>query len=410
MPNVALTDAGIRGLALPLTGTLTYWDASLKGFGVRVSPKGTKTFIALVGSGQRHKIGRYPLIGLSMARDEARKLLAKKTLGTYEKPNTTTWDTAIERYLKACSEKNRPSTVSEYRRHLARFPFKERRLERIRKRDVAEELEKIPAKGERAHALTAVKIFFSWCAAQGLIDASPVSALKSPPQRQKQALRALSEAELKEVLGNALNHPYPFGPIVALLALTGQRRNEIASLKWENLTVGTMTIPAEAAKNHLAHTFPFGSLVRQVLDGLPDKGSAYLFPASREHVRTKPTTVFNGWGKAKAAFDTKLVGVEPYKLHDLRRTFATTLQRLGVPLEVREKLLNHISGSQAGVAGVYNVYGYEAEMKDAMAKYDAYLVQLLRSGNTRAHRDVLLSKESRDEVAKQEGGALEGSL
>lgn len=384
MPNVALTDAGIRRLSPPETGTVTYWDTTERGLGLRVSPKGTRTFIVLVGSGSRHKLGRYPHLSLSTAREEARKVLAKKTLGTFEKPNTIAWEEAVESYLKACEDKNRPRTVSEYKRHLAYFPFKGRRLAVIKKRDVAAELEKITAKGERAHVLASAKIFFAWCASQGYIDASPVSALKSPAQRQTKPKRVLSEAELREVLGKALAHPYPFGAIVALLCLTGQRRNEVAHLEWKRITPETITLPAEVTKNHIEHTFPYGKLVRRVLDSVPAhaKQSPYVFPATREHVRGTPTTVFNGWGKAKVGFDATLKGVAPYKLHDLRRTFTTMMQKLGVPLEVREKLTNHISGTQAGVAGVYGRYGYESEMKDAIAKYEAFLVQLLRSGAT----------------------------
>ena len=99
-------------------------------------------------------------------------------------------------------------------------------------------------------------------------------------------------------------------------------------------------------------------------------------------MRGKPTSFFNGWSKSKSAFDKALKDVEPYKLHDLRRTFATTLQSLSVPLEVREKLLNHISGSQAGIAGVYNVHPFRQEMKDAIAKHDEFLISLLARGET----------------------------
>lgn len=263
--NVALTDAGLKRLPLPATGTATYWDTTQKGFGVRVSPKGTRTFIALVGSGARHKIGRYPLISLATARDEARKLLAKKTLGTYEKPHTITWETAVEKYLTACEDKNRPRTISDYKKHLARFPFKGRRLTNIKKRDVAGVLEGITAKSMKAHVLTSAKAFFSWCADQGYIDASPISALK-PPQQQgsahlkqkaKKPKRSLSSAELKEVLGKALSYPYPFGAIVTLLILNGQRRQETASYQWEWITPDTITVPGEVTKNGLEHTFPY---------------------------------------------------------------------------------------------------------------------------------------------------------
>jgi integrase len=141
-------------------------------------------------------------------------------------------------------------------------------------------------------------------------------------------------------------------------------------------------LPDEITKNGREHTFPYGSLTKQVLETIPAyaKQSQYLFPARCDAIKGNATTVFNGWSKAKKAFDATLEDVAPYKLHDLRRTFTSTLQRLGVPLEVREKLTNHISGTGAGVAGVYGQYGYEKEMKDAIRKYDAYLVKLLRSG------------------------------
>lgn len=379
MPSkLALTDMSVKRLALPEAGTITYWDTTLKGFGVRVSPKGLRTFIVLVGSGTRHKVGNYPLIGLAKAREEARKLLAKKTLGTYEKPHTITFDTAVERYLKVCEDKNRPRTVADYKKHLARFPFSNRRLTTIRKRDVAAELEQIAAKSMRAHVLTSAKAFFSWCAGQGYIDVSPLGSLKTASTRSTKPKRALSLAELKEVLSKAFQHPFPFGHIVAFLVLHGQRRNETALYRWEQITSGTIMIPADVTKNGLEHRFPYGDLTQRVLDSIPDKAeTGYLFPARCETMNGKPTTVFNGWSKAKAAFDATLENVEPYKLHDLRRTFATTLQRLAIPLEVREKLLNHISGSQAGVAGVYNVHTFQDEMKDAIAKYEAFMVGLL---------------------------------
>ena len=205
-----------------------------------------------------------------------------------------------------------------------------------------------------------------------------------PSRRSKQPLSASRNPNVpfphrssERCSEKALKYPYPFGAIVALLALQGQRRNETASYRWEHITDETITIPADVTKNGVEHTFPYGLMTRQVFDKLPRTESPYLFPARCETMSGKPTTVFNGWSKAKAAFDKKLVGVAPYTLHDLRRTFATMLQGLGVQLEVREMLLNHISGTRAGVTGVYNVHRYEAEMREAIAKYEAFIIGLL---------------------------------
>lgn len=109
----------------------------------------------------------------------------------------------------------------------------------------------------------------------------------------------LNDDELKIVYRKALETPYPFGPIVQLLILTGQRRGEIAALRWDWLDVEgrTITLPVSVTKNKRSHTFPYGDSVQQLLDGVP-RLAELLFPAAREHVRGVPTTTFNGWGKA----------------------------------------------------------------------------------------------------------------
>ena len=96
----------------------------------------------------------------------------------------------------------------------------------------------------------------------------------------------LSDDELGKVVAKAATMPYPFGPIVMLLILTGQRRGEIASLKWSYIDRDnrTITLPAMLTKNRRQHTFPFGQGVADIFDVIPEQGE-YLFPASRDHVR-----------------------------------------------------------------------------------------------------------------------------
>jgi integrase len=374
-----LTDLSIKALKPPLRGQKFYADDTLKGFGIRVSCGGSKTFVVVHGKERsKHTIGRYPFISLSDARDEGKRVIAKLTLGSYQSP-AEPFDTVKTDYLEDCAKKNKPRTVRDYTRLLKHFPFGDTKVGTITKRDVTKHLEAIEAPSERFHAQVAIKVFFAWCAGKGYIDASPVTALKAP-KRPKKAKRVLSPEELREVLSRALQYPFPFGHIVSLCILTGQRRNEVASFEWELKTDSALTVSAEVAKNSLEHTFPYGRFTAQVFESIPQhaKQSQYIFPASRDHVRGIPTTHFNGWGKCKKEFDETLENVAPYTLHDLRRTFATTLQRIGVPLEVREKLLNHISGTQAGLLGTYNRYGYEEEMKQAIDAYDAYLTELLK--------------------------------
>ena len=119
---------------------------------------------------------------------------------------------------------------------------------------------------------------------------------------------------------------------------------------------------------------PYGDLVADVFERIP-RTSKYLFPS-----RSDKGTVFNGWGKSKAQIDAKLENVDPFTLHDLRRTFATIHAKIGTPIHVTEKLLNHVSGTISGVAAVYNRHSYLDEMRDAIEQYDGYV-----SGLTQMH-------------------------
>ena len=109
----------------------------------------------------------------------------------------------------------------------------------------------------------------------------------------------------------------------------------------------------------------------EVLKGLPEMCDL-LFPA-----RGQDATPFCGWSKAKRRFDQPLE-TTPYTLHDLRRTFSSNLARLGTPIHVTEKLLNHASGTVSGVAAIYNRYSYLDEMREAVRQHDEFLAQIVQ--------------------------------
>ena len=136
---------------------------------------------------------------------------------------------------------------------------------------------------------------------------------------------------------------------------------------WINFDTSEIIYPADFTKNRRPHTLPLTKLTKDILTILPHIDDLdYVFPASRSIAKGKPTTTFNGWSKCKAALDAKLDGVGPYNIHDLRRTFASKMAELGTPIQVTEKLLNHVSGSFGGVAGIYNRYTYQPEMRKAL--------------------------------------------
>jgi integrase len=333
-----LNEASIRAAK---SGTL--WDGSLKGFGVRVG-KNRKTFIVLVASGRRKAIGTWPLLSLASARAEARRLLAEKTLGKI-RPAHTAFDDAKTDYLAHCTERvkagtMKPRTLKDYTRLLRHFPFGRQSVGDITARDILQRLKPLPP-SERHHAFTAARRFFRYAVQNHLIDRSPMESM-AQPARGVSRERVLTEDELRAVYRTARAGTTHFHRITALLCLTGQRKNEIAHLEWDWLQGDLVTLPSWLTKNKRTHTFPIGPEAQSVIKGAPRLAeNRYLFPAAREQVKGKPATVFNGFSKAKAAFDREC-GVAGWQLHDLRRTVSTYMAELQIPQIHVEKLLPRI--------------------------------------------------------------------
>lgn len=370
-----LTDLSVRKLRAPEVGQKTYYDDVLSGFGVRVSQGGAKSFIVMFGPKRRLKtLGRFPDLKLADARIEAKRVLGS-VAGTPDiaTRSTVSFDKARDQFLEASARRNKTRTADEYHRLLHRhFAFAKPigELTRNELMRVIAGLANTPS--EQDHAFVALRTMMNWCVKQGLLGTSPVPAHSV---RANARDRVLSADETKAVLQRTEAYPYPYGPIVRLLLLTGQRRGEIAALQWDWIDAEkqVITLPAAITKNHREHTFPYGSLVQDTLETLPHIDDRYVFPS-----RSTKGEIFSGWSKSKKAFDRTLEDMQPYVLHDLRRTFASTLASLGTPIHVTEKLLNHISGTLSGIAAVYNRHTYFDEMQEAVAIYDRHLGGLIK--------------------------------
>jgi integrase len=370
-----LTDLSVRKLRSPVKGQKTYFDEILPGFGVRISQGGTKSYVVMYGPQRRLKtIGRFPDIKLSDARREAKKIQSEELpepFGVASTREAISFGSAVEQFLKASANRNRPRTTSDYRRLLHRHFSFEKPVDQITRSEIMRVITKLDSTpSEQKHAFVAISTLMNWLVRQGIITQSPV-----PRMTLKTSARAriLSTAELTSVFCATKTCPFPFGPIMRLLILTGQRRGEIGAMKWNWIDQKnrTVSLPSTITKNGRVHVFPFGDLVQEVFESLPQM-DGYLFPS-----RNSSGTTFNGWAKSKKRFDQQLVGVEPYTLHDLRRTFASTIAGQGTPIHVTEKLLNHVSGTISGVAAIYNRHSYMPEMRKAVASYEAWLSNLI---------------------------------
>ena len=374
------TDLSIKALKTPEAGYAYVWDSSLKGFGLRLSAKsGSKTFCVLIGKGRRQTLGKYGPGGLTLAeaRTEARRILAEKTLGKV-RPTHTAFEDARDAFLAECAARLRPATMKLYRRHLStHYAFGRKSVGDITPREIVRNLNALNHRpSEKEHAARMGRTFFKWCVGQHIIDRSPMENLARPPVGPARE-RILFDEELAAVYKAARTAKTGFHRLVSLLIHTGGRRGEITALRWAHIGPDAITIPGEITKNRRTHVIPLGPTTKALLASFPRvEGNPYVFPSSREHVRGRASTVMTGYSAAKHDFDEEC-GVTGWVIHDLRRTLATGLQKLGVRLEVIEALLNHVSGTRSGIVGVYQRYDYLPEMRAAVEKWEAHLATLL---------------------------------
>jgi integrase len=320
VPTIKLSDLSIQ----KLKGSekhADYFDLTLPTFGLRVSPKGTKTFILKLRNG-RQAIGRYPILSLSEARTEAKRILAERTLGRI-RPRSITYPQATRLFIEDKKKHRRPNTYEAYEWHLNRLGFSGE-LSEISNDDVARALARIKSKSTYNHALVAARIFFNWCIKRPYIEHNPTTGLS--PHSTLPRARLLTDQEAK-LIWQATEEKTHFNTIVRLLLLTGQRRNEIASLKSEYIKDDICTLPSTLTKNGREHSFPLGDLAASMFKSIKMASSGTsLFPA-----RGGSGNCFNGWSKSKAGLDRRLGGtVENWTLHDIRRFYASAMARLGV--------------------------------------------------------------------------------
>ncbi|MGH8335469.1 MAG: tyrosine-type recombinase/integrase, partial [Gammaproteobacteria bacterium] len=257
-----LTDLTVRNLSARAGERIELWDAKLPGFGVRVSPTGTKTFVVLYylhGRKHRLSLGRFPFITLAEAPGKTLTALGQTKRGIDPKQDDPTpsrkllFEDVVEEFIeKHCQLHNRASTTYENARLLrSRFVPKWRGRD-IRKIDRTEVLlmldAAIAARTPSAanHALSVVRKLFAWCVERGLIEQNPCLGL-SHPAPSKSRERVLSDDELTAVRRAAEDTGYPMGTIAKLLILTAQRRGEVAGMSWSEIDFERKiwTIPGE---------------------------------------------------------------------------------------------------------------------------------------------------------------------
>jgi integrase len=390
MPKTRLTKSTIDALPIP-EKEIVYWDQTLPGFGLKITPKGRKVFIVLyraAGGGSRlrkYTIGPYGRITLHNARIEAQKVLAARLEGRdaatekLEARRRLTADTVPEvigLYAKLhLSQRRSGREVMQILQRNLVDRVGSRSVHSISKRDVIDLVNAVVDRGSPVAAnksLKVVKSFFNWCVGRAIVERSPCEGIRVPTVERARD-RVLTDSELAEVIRAARQLGGPYGAIVEILALTGQRRDEVARMSWDEVDLDRRiwALPATRTKNDRPHIVQLPGAAVAVIGAQPRAGGL-VFSRSG-------ATPVGDFSSQKRKLD-EVCGVSHWRLHDLRRTMVSGMARLGVAPHVADKILNHVAGKISGVAAVYQRHEFLKERRDALERWGAYVEALLREG------------------------------
>jgi integrase len=396
-------------------------DGLLVGLYLVVQPSGAKSFaVRYRHAGQPRKLtlGAFPALSLEVARDlggkalraaaegrdpatekQAAKADAKKAEVEAIRSQRDLYENVAREFIERHAMKtNRRSTSRETARILGLRPspdnpallvdiggdvmsaWRGRRIQEITKRDIIALLDGVGDRGSPIMAnrvLSAVRKLFNWCVSRDVIQISPCT-LVSPPAPERSRDRVLDDDELRLVWNAAHAEGWPFGPLVKLLILTGQRVSEVGEMRWDevNKDQKLWTLPAERVKNGLRHEVPLSDPALAIIGTLPHikTTKGFVFTTRRD-------AAVSGFSRTKDNLDATIAGGLPdgasppdhWTFHDLRRTVASGMARLGIQLQVIEKILNHRSGSFRGIVGVYQRHSYSDEKRKALEVWAAFV-------------------------------------
>lgn len=410
--KVGLTDARIAGLKAPAAGQIEIADGIIKGLRLRIGASGAKTYILrkrVQGKWLNVTIGRHgPSFTLASARRKARDLLVDVEQGKsiarkpdVKRKGSKGVGTIAELYKIYLSQQieGKKRSAKEFDRVFRIYiepELGDRLADAITRSDVSRFVEKIAFERGK-ETLTMARIvyrhlstFYAWALTR--LEHLPGNPCRDAwhPKPSEPRDRVLSDRELAALWQAALKEGYPFGHIVRMLVLTAQRRGEVLGATCDEFDFNgkTWTVPGERAKNGKANVVPLSAQVLAVVTEMfsaagiaPDEAhkQSQILLASQVTSTNSVSGMSKAWKRMRKSVDETL-GYEAghFTIHDIRRTVATGLQRLGIPLVVSEAVLNHQSGSaMAGVAGVYHRHQYTSEKREALALWGVEVFKIV---------------------------------
>ena len=428
---MVLTDVLIRQTKPPAVGRTTLCDDVVGGLIFRVTAGGARSWSVLYrwrGVRRRFTVGDYRTVDqktdgftIAQARAKARWVLReaaedrdpqgqKMQARAEVRREGATLGAIAEKWLaggrttkgERRGQPWRPKTRAEFER-LVRDEIVpvlgDMKPEAVTKREIRALYDRIEARSSSVakHTLAVLRLLYTWAAEEDHVDAVPLFPKRGTQSGKR--TRVLEEAELRAVMKalaaglsddpNAkADRVEPLAEAFRLMLLTAQRRGEVLSMRWADVSEekdgACWTIPAERHKGGRDHRVPLTEPAVAALKRLHTIAGAseYLFPAPKEHaklpfVSNPQKAAARLWRKSK---------VEGAILHDLRRTAATYMARLGVPRLVVGKVLGH---ADSDVTGRYDKHAYDREKRAALRKWADELQRVATAKRQKAENKVL---------------------
>jgi integrase len=374
-PSVArqeIPDGGCRGLYLVVQ------PSGRKSWAVRYRFNGKPKKLTLDGVGslaEARKVATLALHELERGNDPAGLKFDAKAAEAKDAAERAgdTVDNLVTQFIERWAKKQtRKNSWRMTQRIFERFvlpAWQGRIIYDIKRRDVIDLVEGVaedrPVLANRVHA--ALSKFFNWLASRDVIVASPCAGVARPSKEQPRD-RVLSDDELKAVWLAAGELGYPAGPFVRMMILTGQRRGEVAGMGRGEIQGDVWTLPPERTKNNSRHAVPLSRQVMAILESTPEIVGVvdHVFSGVRGRM-------VSDFSRIKDHLDARVRFKDPWTFHDLRRSAASGMAKIGVKLPVIERVLNHKSESFAGIVGVYQRHDYAAEKREALQRWADYI-------------------------------------
>lgn len=393
MASKNLTALSVEKITPPARGQIDIFDKSFPGLSLRVSYGGRKAWSFVYRHGgkvRRMQLGTYPALSLAEARSVWRSARQQVERGQdpmelQRREAAAMFEAVMAEWLVRDQGKNRSLAATKRLLNADVLPhWRHRRIDEIGRRDVLDVIDRVVDRGSPVMARqlhVVLHRLFRWSVGRGIIEVNPLTDMDLPESNPPRK-RFLTDSELAIVM-RAAGELGAYGAVVQLLALTGCRRQEIAGLTWDEIDDDMIKLDGVRRKNGEPMMVKLSAPAKAIIDGIPRTG-AFVFLGCRRG---------GNWNRLKARLDAKAAelagGLLPHwNLHDLRRTIAVGLQKLGIGLQVVERVLGHSSraGSRSGVIGIYQAYSYDREAGDALAAWGVHVLGLLDDAPARRWR------------------------